>query len=426
MDNHKKPRICIALPGTDYVPQAPLLFANTLPLLPYLQEDFEIIILFRKALGKPALDYPYMTILDINKLSASDKQGSTANFSPTGLFNAFKYLRVLRRFTQQHIDKFDLVLERQWSLVGALSQSFSQNKVPAIFVLEAEFYTTRKANIQLYKHPIGWLSTVGFKKLLPILRRKWIQSVDRIVVETDEMKSFLLKNSYISKTEQAFSIPNGINPEIFYPRDRDLCREKLNIKKDEIVLTYVGSLNRFIQEPGPIIQALGQVQTKNITLHLIGDGLKRKEFENLAQQYNTKIIFHGRLTQPQAVQYIGAANLCIAPYNQALFPSGEFTSASLKVCEYLACGRPVMTIPCSRMNHLLQGEKYGFLVSNTVKSYKNFFQAIMDTNTFVKKEGDLIADLQHGVLKNRQIVMTWEDIAQLYKNVIWSALKENS
>ena len=421
--SYQKPRICIALPGTDYVAHAPLLFANTLPMLPYLQEVFDVTILFRKVVGKPQLNYKYLTILDNNQLSESAKQQSTANFSPTGVFSAGKYLQKLNQFAQSHYQEFDLVLERQWSLVGALADAFARYQVSTIFVVEAEFYTTKKSQFNWKTHPISQLSNYLFKQLLPQVRRKWIKNSQAIIVETEQMKSFLIEQNYASKDKTIYSIPNGINPDIFSPRDRHNSRQQLGISQTEIILTYVGSLNRFIQEPGAIIEALGKVKPQNVVLYIIGDGLKRKELEKIAQKYQASVKFQGRLTQQESALYMGAANICIAPYNKALFPNKKFTSASLKVCEYLACGRPVLTIPCKRMNHLLDDGKYGFLVENNLDSYQAFFHDLPSLAEIQNKEITLINDLNNSTLKSNQIVMTWNDIADIYKKAITRTLK---
>lgn len=422
--NSRKPRICIALPGTDYVPHAPLLFANTQPMLPYLEAEFEVTLVFRKALGQLQLGCNHLTILNQEKLSEGEKKQSTANFSPTGFFSAWKYLRLLDQFPKFHAEDFDLVIERQWSLVGALANAFRRYKVPALFVLEAEFYTTKQPKLGWRNHPIKQASTSLFKQLLPRLRQRWIQNSSGIIVETEQMKSFLIEKNYAPSDKPIYSIPNGIDPTVFFPRDRQTCREQLGISQDSIVFTYVGSLNRFIQEPGPIIEALGREHPKDVVLHIIGDGIKRQELENIAREFDAPIHFHGRLPQPKAALYIGAANLCIAPYNKSLFPERRFTSASLKVCEYLACGRPVLTIPCERMDYLLNGGAYGFLVENDVNSYRDFFRELPAPSEISAMEAVLIGDLNNSTLKAQEIVLNWSDIAEMYKKAIRETLTD--
>ncbi|MGD1701965.1 glycosyltransferase [Dapis sp. BLCC M229] len=415
--NQKKPRICIALPGINYYKSTAYVL-NTEPLLTYLEKDFEVTVVFRKTVEKPVLGYRFLTILDVNKITEKEKQQTDANFSATGLFGALKYMNILNKFVHKNRKQFDLVIEKQWSLVGCLSTAFQRYNVPGIFIVEAEFYTTGKAKFDWKKNPVKQASTMIFKQLLPHLREKWIQKSNGIIVETEQMKSFLIENSLANSSKKIYPIPNGINPEIFFPRDRQSCREKLGISQEDLILTYVGSLNRFIQEPGPIIEALGNVKPPNVFMHIIGDGKKQKELEKLAEKYGAAVKFHGRLSQQEASLYMGSANICVAPYNRSLFPGGNFTSASLKVCEYLACGRLVISIPCERMEHLLDGGGYGFLVENNRESYQEFFQKLPDIREILEKENNLIRDLNNSTLKNKEIVMTWKDIAEMYKIVI--------
>ncbi|MGQ4649272.1 glycosyltransferase [Lyngbya aestuarii] len=409
---YKKPRICIALPGIHYLADTTYIL-NTRPLLPYFAEDFEVTLVVRKNLETPEPGANYLTILDPTKLSSKEADNQDPYFVPTDPFRAIKYLKVLDKFAQKHAQEFDLVIERQWSLVGAFSSAFSRYGVPSIFIAEAEFYT-QKCPQERFKKILKF----SLNQIIPHLRRRWIRQANSIIVETDQMKSFLTAHGYPISNKPVYSIPNGIDPNIFFPQDRYLCREKLGIEQDTIVFTYVGSLRGFIQEPGPIIEALGREQPKNVVLHMIGDGKYRRELEAIARKFNSSVIFHGRLSQQEAALYIGAANVCVAPYNKQLFPDELFTSASLKVCEYLACGRPVITIPCERMEYLLNGSDYGFFVENQVEDYRRFFRNLPSKEQINQVEKSLITDLSNSILKEKGIVLTWSEIAQMYKKVI--------
>lgn len=418
-----KPRICIALPGTDYVSHAPLLFANTLPMVPHLQKWFDVTLLFRQVVGNPELEYSYISILESAPLPSAQSQ-PTANFSPTGFFSAWRYLRQFKRLPKTYFQSFDLVIERQWSLVGSLTQVARRQGAAALMVLEAEFYDTRQPYFGWAKYPRKQLSTTLFKQLLPQFRQRWIKAASGLIVETEQMATFVRQQQMAPEDKTIYAIANGINPDIFFPRDRNDCRRTLGLNTDTVIITYLGSLNGFIQSPGAMIEALGRSQPVNVELHIIGDGLKRQEFETIAQRYQAKAIFHGRQSQRDAALYIGAANLCVAPYDKSLFPKGEFTSASLKVCEYLACGRPVMTIPAARMDHLLQKGAYGFYIDNSLESFQTFFQAMPSPATVLSKENILCQHLQDGTLKQKDIVVTWQDIAEQYKKVILTTLQK--
>ncbi|MGJ3249971.1 MAG: glycosyltransferase family 4 protein [Elainellaceae cyanobacterium] len=413
----QRPRVCIALPGINYRPDATLMVSNIEPLLPYLEQDFDITLVFRKTVTPPTFDWRYLTILDESQLSAKERHWTEPYFMPMNIFSAWKFSQLLNIFAQRHTSAFDVVIERQWSLVGAFSNAFERHGVPSLFVLEAEFYN-RSKQPNLFKG----LMKATLDRILPTLRRHWITSASGVILETDHMKSYLLEQRLPIADKSVCSIPNGIDPTIFFPRDQQTCRDQLGISPQQTILTYVGSLRRFIQEPGPLIKALGTVGSENVELHVIGDGTKRHELEAIAQKYSAPVIFHGRLSQKQAALYIGASDLCVAPYNKSLFQGGVFTSASLKVCEYLACARPVLSIPCDRMQHLLDGGAYGFMVENQTENYANFFKQLPSRAALAVMANQLSEDLEHSVLAEKNIVLTWQDIAGMYKEMIWKAL----
>lgn len=413
-----KPRICIALPGTHYAAYAPHILM-TQPLIGYLMEDFEVTLVFRKTLETPNLGCHYLTVLGETKLSSGERQNRNIYYVPNNLLRTLKYYWLLNRFARRHAHEFDLVIERQWLLVGAFSQAFNRFGVPSVINLEAEFYTTnqpKKLSKRLWN---------GLLKLwLPKLRRRWLQQASGIIVETEQMTDFLLDHGYTSLEKPITAIPMGVDPTVFYPRSRKQCREQLGIAEDEVVLTYAGSLNRFIQEPGCIIEALGREQPAGVTLHILGEGSKRAELEMVARRSNAAVVFHGRVSQEELALYIGAANVCVAPYNKDLYPDGKFTSASLKVSEYLACGRPVLTIPCDRMSDLLDRGRYGFLVENDVNAYRSFLRNLPIGQELSRIETVLLEDLRNDRLRAKEIVFTWRDIATQFKQVIHTTLAQ--
>lgn len=413
-----KPRICIALPGTHYASHVPHVLM-TQPLISYLMQDYHVTLVFRKMLEVPNIDCRYLTILDEANFSDKERRNRNVYYMPDNLFRVWKYNRLLQQFADKHAHEFDLVIERQWLLVGALTSAFSRYRVPTMANLEAEFYTTSSSD-QILKQVWNQF----FQFLLPKLRRQWLNQVNGVIVETDQMTDFLRDSGYVSLNKPIAAIPMGINPDIFYPQNRDRCRETLNIAPNAIMLTYAGSLNRFIQEPGAMIEALGKECPPGVVLHILGDGSKRKELEDIAQTLNAPVVFHGRVPQETAALYIGAANLCIAPYNKHLYPDNKFTSASLKVCEYLASGRLVLTIACERMDYLLDQGRYGFYVDNEVNAYRSFFRNLPTFEELAQMERVLLEDLRHDRLRAKGIVLTWYDIANQFKQVINATLSQ--
>lgn len=416
----RKPRICIALPGVQYQPRSPYIL-STVPMVPYLTKDFDVTLVYRKILDiKEAdhIDHKYLTLIDKTQMSEREKCNRCPYYVPNNYLSFWNYKRVIDQFAQKHAQDFDLIIEKEWPLLGLFASAFSRYQVPTVILIEAMYKYPKLQQPNLLKRLAG----IGLGQLRPHLRKRWSDRTDSIVVETEQMKSFLLNHGHIRPNQPIYPIPYGVDPHIFSARERHSCREQLGISQEALILTYVGSLNRFIQEPGPLIEALGREQPQGVVLYMVGDGSKREELEALARELAAPVIFTGRLPQKEAALYISAANLCVAPYNKYLYLQDQFTCASLKVPEYLSCGRAVLTIGCERMEHLLAGQKYGFLVKNQVDSYREFFRNLPSKEKLSKIERAIVKDIENSTLKEQKILLRWWDIAKMYKQVIEETL----
>jgi glycosyltransferase involved in cell wall biosynthesis len=422
-----KPRLCLAQPGVNYLPHVPKVLSRK-PILESLQKDFDVTLVVRKCVVPEALSVEVLTILDPDTMSPAERQFTSGYFAPTDFLSAVKYLYLIEQFARQHHQDFDVIIEYESPFLGAFSQAFHRRGVPTLMMIEADH------NYEAVKlAPFSWallrspqaglrrLAQIGFQPVQQRLRRCWVRQATAVITETVQMQRYLERAGYLPATTPIFPIPMAVNSTLFFPRDRQACRHRLGIAPETTVITYVGSLNRFIQEPGPLIEALGREQVPRLELHMVGDGQKRPELAAIARRWNASVIFHGQCPQADVSLYIGAADLCAAPYNIDRYAVGEMTSASLKVPEYLACGRPVLTIACSRMNDLLDSGRYGFQVDNQVAAYRQFIrQNLRDSPIAVLRpyETEILSALAQGVLRQKNIVSSGADIADLYRQAI--------
>lgn len=424
IDNlRRKPRVCFTLPGVNYRAHVPYVLV-ILPILPYLQQDFDITLAFRTMFDEVTMGYPCISIVAMTDLPQEEQQSKRSYFSPDNYLGTWKYGQALARFAKTHATNFDVVIEYEWPMLGLLGSMFRRLDVPTLPVIEAEFnYLTDRRSLYSPRELAKQAFRFRFQETRQMLRRRWIRQSPGLIVETVQMQQFLQRQGWIHPEMAVYPISMGIQPDIFHPRDRQQCRQILGIPAEDYVLTYIGSLNRFIQEPAPLIAALGQEAPLGVTLHLVGDGAKQAELEALAQQVGAAAIFHGRLPQSEAASYIAAADLCVAPYDASRYYGGEMTSASLKVPEYLASHRPVLTIPCDRMRHLLQNGRYGFLVENQVDAYRTFFRSLPPLSQLRAMEQTIQQDHQRGYLQENHIVLDFANVATLYHQAIWETLQ---
>ncbi len=415
-----KPRVCFAFPG-DLSTSHSTFGVHFLSLVPYLEDDLEITLAFRRVLEPLTSRHQHLEILH-----SHPHHEESIFFTPNDIFAARSYLKQLQIFVEAHYQDFDFVIEKPWRLDGSLSNLFASFGVPSTVLLEAEFHLSpinQKTFPRTYLQRIFWPI---YEKQLIAGKKKWLRSIPVVCTETRQMRAWLLDHDYISPTTPWAELPTGYDPQIFFPQDRQLCRQALGLPQDQFICVYVGSLNCYIHDPIPLLQAVASCPDQQLVMYFIGDGKKRSQLEEFAQCYRLPAIFTGRLPQTEIARLIGSADLCLAPYNIHFYPDQCFTSGSLKVVEYLACGRPVLTIPCERMMDLTAAGRYGFLVENNVSAYTNFFQQPHLQKIVREKEHQLLLDLEHGELRDQGILMTFADIADRYLQIIRQTLSSSA
>src|SRR5437899_3586545 len=136
-------------------------------------------------------------------------------------------------------------------------------------------------------------------------------------------------------------IASGSDPGLFRPLDAATCRRKLGLDVDAPWVGFVGSFFRY-QGIDTLIDAAPAVlrACPRARFLLIGDGVMRQEWSRRVEASGLGSAFHftGQVPYADVPTYIGALNLCVAPF---LGTRGE--TSPLKIFDYLACGRPVVT-----------------------------------------------------------------------------------
>ncbi len=152
----------------------------------------------------------------------------------------------------------------------------------------------------------------------------------------------------------------GANSALFHP-DKPASRIPVGQGKSSPLLVYVGSFKKW-HGLDLLLQALQQPSLNDTCAVLVGDGPLRKEMQVLANQLGitSRIHFAGSVPYYSVPGFIAAADVCIAPFNPHMHrPSGEgFVLDPLKVFEYLAMGKPTVTIRSENIEALFEDHKH--------------------------------------------------------------------
>lgn len=192
------------------------------------------------------------------------------------------------------------------------------------------------------------------RKRGPILRA--LKQASRVTVVSEELKAHLLGVGI--DHERVTVIRNGVNKQLFFPRDQTESVTILGLTQNGPRVLFVGRLAEE-EEKGLryLIEAFKELVRvrKPITLYVVGDGPMLKTYQELVhnQDLQGHIQFVGAKAHQDIPLWIGACDVFCLPSLREGCPN--------VVLEALSCGRPVVASGVGDIPNLI-GKANGILV----------------------------------------------------------------
>jgi glycosyltransferase involved in cell wall biosynthesis len=158
-------------------------------------------------------------------------------------------------------------------------------------------------------------------------------------------------------------IENGVDCQAFAPASRVEARKKLALDLSLFVMVYVGSLVTW-QGLDILPEAARLViseRTKSVFV-LVGDGPLREQLLDKIDSLGLRgnFIFVREVSHREIPTFITAADICLAPFKKA---RNQIAGPSpLKILEYMACGRAVVTTRIPGVSELVTASNAGIVV----------------------------------------------------------------
>jgi glycosyltransferase involved in cell wall biosynthesis len=203
---------------------------------------------------------------------------------------------------------------------------------------------------------------------------RYARRASRIIAETEELRRSLALGWRIPESRIEV-VGLGVDRSLFRPLDQAAARRRLHIDPDARVLLYAGVLDQ-THNLIPLLEALQATGVPGATLHIAGDGKLRGAYEERARVATIPVLFHGRVPHERMPELIAAADLCLAPYERAVFPEGHVAYSTLKIPEYLACGKPVASVPSGNIARLVRSGATGFLLENEAREWAKLLRSL--------------------------------------------------
>ncbi len=250
-----------------------------------------------------------------------------------------------------------------------------------------------------------------------LLKSGWKQKVKKFIFKKlffPRISSFLYIGEenrkfykyYGVPDEKLFFVPYAVDNERYITAKKELgiknykLREELGIKKDAIVILFVGKLIEK-KRPFDLLKAyknLENIKTqehKNISLIFVGDGNLRRDLENYAQSHNLKNVhFVGFKNQTELPEYYALSDIFV-------LPSGIGETWGLVVNEAMCFSLPVIVsdmVGCAL--DLIKENQNGFIfpLGNIEKLAEYLKELILNENKrkiFSEKSFEIIQNYSH-------------------------------
>ncbi len=348
--------VCYAAPGQNLVPWAGPT-RNVLNVAEALSQWADVTVVFRRIPSPAAHGAFRVAAIEPGAATTVHDDTATRGLRP---LDHLAYCRRLQTFARSRAGSFDVVLEKGWRLSGWLSMAFRRAGVPAVLV---------ENDVRSWTEPVSGLrqlSKYALHGLSHMVATACTRRLPHVIAETDELKNLLVERRGL-EPERIHVVELGVDHQRFRPMDQAEARRKAGIDPAAYVMVYVGAMDEY-HDLAPVIDGLAASRAK-IELHVVGGGEYREKYETQARSAGIACRFYGPVPYPDVPAYIAASDVCIAPYRA---DRRGLVFSTLKIPEYLACGRPVVSVPGARTRALVVDGVSGFVVENEQHAWRDF------------------------------------------------------
>ncbi|MDD1670554.1 MAG: glycosyltransferase, partial [Methanomicrobiales archaeon] len=249
--------------------------------------------------------------------------------------NAPTHFRVLREIVEDC--GIEVVVASHVLAGTAAIRAARRHRVPVVFDLKDWFPDSAAA---YYRNRVA---RGVIRDAVWYLTRRNLDRSDRITTVSPSLVGRLRSLGY-----GATLVMNGVDTDRFVPLDGGPTRERLGIGREEFVLGFEGSVERWYALDRVIAALPGLLEHRPGTrLLVVGGALFTGYMEELSRQaadlgVRDRVIFTGPVRYHELPGYIAPMDLCLIP----LAPP-QWVSIALpnKFFEYSACGKPILSSP---------------------------------------------------------------------------------
>ena len=183
-----------------------------------------------------------------------------------------------------------------------------------------------------------------------------MNAADAVVTLSETMKAEIVDRGIAS--EKVFVVPNGVDPDRFYPATRDVDLVASLGLEGDLVFGYVSNLDHYREGQELLVDAASLLRDVGINAKalIIGDGRRRNELESLAEEkgIRERILFTGQVPHHQVLAYYRLLDVFVVP---RVDERAARLVSPLKPFEAMAAGVPILVSDLPALSELIGSDR---------------------------------------------------------------------
>ncbi|GLI11389.1 hypothetical protein MARBORIA2_04790 [Methanobrevibacter arboriphilus] len=347
------------------------------------------------------LVYPKKTFYNVSKVDENANiQVIRPSFIKLPVFSYLSLANSHRNEIKKQIKEFkpDVIVALGLMNAYIASKIAKSENIPFIYYLIDVLYTL--------------IPEKAFQSFGRMINKKAITNSDIVITINEQLKSLAIDLG--AKKDQTIVIDAGIDFESYNPDlDDSTIREELGIKKDDIVLFFMGWIYDFAGMKELAIE-LGKKKENypNFKIVIVGDGDAYDDMVKIKDDYDlsNQLILTGKQPYTRIPEFLSLADFCLLP----AYIDEEIMQdiVPIKLYEYLAMRKVVIA---TKLPGIFKefGEFHGIEYVNSASEVLVCAKSIIDSGNY-----DNIANLGRDFVKNNDWNLITDDFEKVLNDLI--------
>ncbi|MCR4439434.1 MAG: glycosyltransferase family 4 protein [bacterium] len=186
-----------------------------------------------------------------------------------------------------------------------------------------------------------------------------VRQADAVIVVSEQLRSYFARSGV--SPARLHVVSNGADPQSFSPQVSGARVRQRYALTGESVVGFIGSFSTWhgIENLAELMSRL-QARAPAVKFLLVGTGGRWKGWlERYVAEHGLagSVIFAGYVDYQEMPEYLAAMDVVVAPYPQLPF----FYYSPVKIYEYMAAGKPVVSTAIGQIAEVIQDGVTGFL-----------------------------------------------------------------